>query len=98
MDNAEVNKVANDVLSRIFPHQSFREANARTEFDLDGSRFVQVDAYFERYPKGFVREQIDAMSAIRIKLQEDGDDRFVSITIFADDDPNEDEDKDDDDF
>lgn len=86
MKDADIRKIAHGVLERFFQRASFRKAEVRTELAFDGAPYVQVDAHFERHPQGDVRVQMKAMDAIRVKLMEEGDDRSVSLTIFADDD------------
>ena len=94
MKDTEIREVADNVLARFFKGTSFRKAEVRTELAFDGAPFVQVDAHFERRPHSDPHQRMNAMVAIQDKLSEAGDDRFVSLTIYSEDERLEEDDDD----
>lgn len=78
MTNDEINKIVSDLLHSRFDKLGFHNSTVEAEEDFDGSSILRVTAHFKN---GEVPSEplTEALHAIRSKLIERGEDRFVFL-------------------
>jgi hypothetical protein len=92
MTDAEIGKIAKNILERRFTGAGFRELETTSDEDYVGAPIIRMTAHFDG-PVPDLRKFIDSVAVIRAELMRSGEERFVFLTHDypgADSDENED--------
>jgi hypothetical protein len=76
---ADIRKIVAEVMQARFADRGLAGSDVVFDEDFDGDKIVRVTAHFNRRPEARAESLFDAADAIRVRLIEAGDDRFVFI-------------------
>jgi hypothetical protein len=80
MKDAEIQGIAKKALEAQLARRAVIDCVAHSEEDFDGASVVQVDALVEP-PDASAEDRLAVIMAIRARLSDYGDDRFVFLRI-----------------
>jgi hypothetical protein len=93
---ADIRENVSEVMQARFANRGLAGSDIVFDEDFDGDKIVRVTAHFNRRPEDAAQSLFDARDAIRARLIEEGDDRFVFVSRdypgASDDDGSSDED------
>lgn len=76
---AEVRNIVSEVMQSRFASRGLVGADIVFDEDFDGDKIIRVTAHFDRRPEDRAESLFDARDAIRARLIEAGDNRFVFV-------------------
>ena len=76
---AEIRRIVSEVMQARFANRGLVHSDVILDDDFDGEKIVRVTAHFARRPGDAAASLFDARDAIRARLIEAGDDRFVFV-------------------
>ena len=79
MNMVQVSEVVTGVLSERFAKNGYSSADVKVEEDFDGEEIIRVTVHLAR-PIKDIDELYDSVGAIRDRLQQEGDHRFVFLS------------------
>jgi hypothetical protein len=77
---ADIRKIVSEVMQARFASLGLASSDVDFGEDFDGDKIIRVTAHFKRRPEDKAESLFDAADAIRARLIEAGDDRFVFIS------------------
>ena len=76
---AEIRNIVAEVMQSRFANRGLVGSDILFDEDFDGDKIIRVTAHFDRRPKDTAKSLFDARDAIRARLIEAGDNRFVFV-------------------
>lgn len=76
---AEIRNIVSEVMQSRFANRGLVGSDILFDEDFDGDKIIRVTAHFDRRPKDTAESLFDARDAIRARLIEAGDNRFVFV-------------------
>jgi hypothetical protein len=80
MTEAEIRKIVSEVMQARFANRGLVNSDVVLDEDFDGDKIIRVTAHFNRPPEDTAESLFDARDAIRARLIEAGDNRFVFVS------------------
>jgi hypothetical protein len=80
MAEAEIRRIVSEVMQARFANRGLVNSDVVLDNDFDGDKIIRVVAHFNRRPGDTAESLFDARDAIRSRLVEAGDDRFVFVS------------------
>jgi hypothetical protein len=77
---AEIRRIVSDVMQSRFAGRGLVGSDIVFDEDFDGDKIIRVTAHFNRPPGDTAESLFDARDAIRARLIEAGDNRFVFVS------------------
>ncbi|MGB7973001.1 MAG: hypothetical protein WCF81_01335 [Roseiarcus sp.] len=77
---AEIRKIVSEVMQARFASRGLTGSDIVFDEDFDGDKIVRVTAHFNQRPDDTAESLFDARDAIRARLIEAGEDRFVFVS------------------
>jgi hypothetical protein len=77
---AAIRDIVSEVMSARFANRGLVNSDVVFDEDFDGDKIVRVTAHFNQRPEDTAEPLFDAADAIRARLIDAGDDRFVFIS------------------
>jgi hypothetical protein len=77
---AEIRRIVLEVMQARFANRGLVNSDVILDDDFDGEKIVRVTAHFARRTGDTAESLFDARDAIRARLVEAGDDRFVFVS------------------
>ncbi len=77
---ADIRKIVSEVMQTRFASRGLTGSEIVFDEDFDGDKIVRVTAHFNQRPEDRAESLFDAADAIRARLIEAGDDRFVFVS------------------
>jgi hypothetical protein len=76
----DIRKIVSEVMQARFANRGLASSDVDFDEDFDGDKIVRVTAHFYQRPEDRAESLFDAADAIRARLIEAGDDRFVFVS------------------
>lgn len=76
---ADIRSIVSDVMQSRFASRGLVGSDILFDEDFDGDKIIRVIAHFNRRPEDTAESLFDARDAIRARLIEAGDNRFVFV-------------------
>jgi hypothetical protein len=86
---AAIRDIVSEVMKARFANRGLVTSDVVFDEDFDGDKIVRVTAHFNQRPEETAEPLFDAADAIRARLIEAGDDRFVFVSRDYPGDPDE---------
>jgi hypothetical protein len=77
--DAEVRNIVSEVMHSRFAGRGLVSSDIAFDEDFDGDKIIRVTVRFNQRPEGSAESLFDARDAIRARLIEAGDNRFVFV-------------------
>jgi hypothetical protein len=77
---ANIRRIVSEIMQARFAGRGLSGSDVVFDEDFDGDKIVRVTAHFNQRPEDRAESLFDAADAIRARLIEAGDDRFVFVS------------------
>jgi hypothetical protein len=77
---ADIRKIVSEVMQARFASRGLTGSDIVFDEDFDGDKIIRVTAHFNQRPEDTAEALFDARDAIRARLIEAGEDRFVFVS------------------